>query len=205
MNKDVVLIGGFHEIVELCEDSGLNIVGIIDNNKVDEFMGYSIIGTDLDAIALFLKFGKYPLLVTPDLPLVRKKLCDYYYAIGYKFTTIISRDARVSKSSRLGMGTIVQHGVSISSSSTIGNFVKLNTCSNLMHDCSIGDYSTIAPNAVVLGRVTIQNLCYIGSNSTILPNIEIKQSSIIGAGAVVTKNTDEGITVVGVPARKLVK
>ena len=31
MDKDVILVGGFHEVIELCEKAGYNIVGIIDS------------------------------------------------------------------------------------------------------------------------------------------------------------------------------
>lgn len=30
--KDVILVGGFQEMIELCEECGVNIVGIIDRN-----------------------------------------------------------------------------------------------------------------------------------------------------------------------------
>ena len=43
----------------------------------------------------------------------------------------------------------------------------------------------------------------IGANSTILPNITIGKGSVVGAGAVVTKNVPDGVTVVGNPARIL--
>lgn len=84
----------------------------------------------------------------------------------------------------------------------IEQFPQNNMFLNIMHDSQIGKYTTVAPNAVVLGRVKISELCYIGSNSTILPEKKIGMKSIIGAGAVVTKDVKEEAIVIGVPARK---
>ncbi len=41
----------------------------------------------------------------------------------------------------------------------------------------------------------------IGSNATILPGIEIGECALVGAGAVVTQDVPDGVTVCGVPAR----
>jgi sugar O-acyltransferase (sialic acid O-acetyltransferase NeuD family) len=205
MNKEVILIGGFHEIIELCEDSDINILGIIDNKLVNEYMGYPIIGADKDAPELYTKFKRYPLILAPDQPLLREKLFNYYSDLGYTFTSLICKTAKISRSALIGNGTIIQNGVNISSSSNIGNFVKLNTNANIMHDSSIADFSTVAPDAVILGRVIVQNSCYIGSNSTILPGILIRKLTTVGAGAVVTKDTEESDIVVGIPAKKTIK
>jgi maltose O-acetyltransferase len=48
---------------------------------------------------------------------------------------------------------------------------------------------------VVERRVTI------GSGATILGGIRIREGALVGAGAVVTRDVDEGGTVVGNPAR----
>lgn len=205
MNNTVILIGGFHEIIELCEDSDLKILGIIDNILVNEYMGYPVIGADRDAPVLYSRFKKYPLILTPDQPLIREKLFSYYSALGYTFTSLISKEASISRSALIGNGTVIQNGVNISSSSNIGNFVKLNTNANIMHDSTIGDFTTVAPDAVILGRVIVQNSCYIGSNSTILPELLIRERTTVGAGAVVTKDTGESETVIGIPARKIIK
>jgi len=168
-------------------------------------MGYPIIGADKDATELYTKFKRYPLILTPDLPLLREKLFNFYTALGFTFTSLICKEAKISRSASIGNGTVIQNGVNISSSSIIGNFVKLNTNANIMHDSSIGDFSTVAPDAVVLGRVTVQNSCYIGSNSTILPDILIRKLTTVGAGAVVTKDTKESDIVVGIPAREIIR
>jgi acetyltransferase-like isoleucine patch superfamily enzyme len=44
--------------------------------------------------------------------------------------------------------------------------------------------------------------CAIGGGSTICPGVEIGEESIIGAGAVVTKNIPSRIIAVGNPAKK---
>lgn len=206
MDKKIIIVGGFHEIIELCEELGYLIIGIIDNNLKKQYLGYPVIGTDNDAISLHMDFGKIPLVITPDSPFVREKLYKHYSKIGFAFETIISSRAKISKSAIIGTGTIIQDGVNISANSKIENFVKLNTGCNVMHDCIIKDFVTIAPNAVILGRININKKAYVGANVTILPGKSIAENVIIGAGAVVSKNITENNSVyAGVPAKKMQK
>lgn len=201
MKTDVILVGGFHEMIELCEDCGLNIVGIIDNKLIGNYFGYPVIGNDHDAKALFAEYGKAKIIITPDSPKLRKKLVENYKSIGYDFFTVISPYARVSRSAIIGEGTVIQAGVNISSATVIGSFCKLNTNCNIMHDNIVGDYATIAPNAVLLGRISVGKEAYIGANSTLLPNICVGDNAIIGAGAVATRNVPKSAIVKGVPAK----
>lgn len=204
--KWIIIVGGFHEIIELCEDLKYSIIGIIDNVLPSNSFSYPILGTDKDIDSLFKEFGTVPLVLTPDSPIVRKKLYHLYSDIGFSFETVISPYARISNSAKIGQGAIVQHGVNVSSNTNIGRFVKLNINSNVMHDSYIGDYSTIAPNAVILGRIKIGEGSYIGANATILPNKNIEKNVMIGAGAVVTKSINkENSIYVGNPAKEITK
>ena len=51
------------------------------------------------------------------------------------------------------------------------------------------------------GRIVIEENCFIGHSSIIMPGVTIGKNSIIGAGAIVTKDIEEGSVVVGVPAK----
>ena len=201
MNKEIILVGGFHEIIELCEEIGYKIIGIIDNNLKETYWGYPIIGTDDMIKNLTRKYKNIPLVITPDLTSTRKKLFLEYSKYGFEFETIISPMARISKSSIIGAGAIIQHQVNVSSNVRIGIFAKLNVGCNIMHDSTIGNFVTIAPNAVILGRVNIGDSTYIGANSTILPGKSIGENVIVGAGAVVTKNFDSNSIIKGIPAK----
>lgn len=204
LRNGVILVGGFHEIIELCKMSKIKIIGVIDNIP-PFFEEIKLLGSDIEAGSIIKKFQKTRLLFTPDKPSVREELYKYYLVFKPNFYTLISPQAYVSSCSVIGEGSIVQNFVNISTNVKINTFVKLNTYCNIMHDSIIGDFSTIAPNAVVLGKVIIGKKCYIGANSTILPNIIIGDNCIVGAGAVVTKNIASNTTVVGNPARILIK
>ena len=199
--KRVILVGGFHEVIELCENCGYEIVGIIDNILTGTYYGYKIIGKDSDAEALYPTYKDCELVITPDSPKIREKLVALYSGYGYKFATVISPEARISKTATIGKGTVIQAGVNVSAETHIGNFVKLNTNCNVMHDNVVGDYVTIAPNAVSLGKIRIGGKAYIGANSTILPNLIIGKGAVVGAGAVVTKNVNDNTVVKGVPSK----
>ena len=202
--KRVLLVGAFHEMIELCEESGLEIVGLIDNDlKASYYYGYPVLGTDEDAKALHEKYPLCSVVITPDVPAVRKRLAEQYASLGFDFASVIHPSAMISKTVRIGQGTVIQRGVHVSSNSHIGRFCKLNVNANIMHDNEVGDYATVAPNAVLLGYVTIEEGVYVGANSTVLPNVTIGNNSMVGAGAVVVKNVQSDCTGVGIPAKSI--
>jgi acetyltransferase-like isoleucine patch superfamily enzyme len=51
------------------------------------------------------------------------------------------------------------------------------------------------------GTVTIERDVWIGANATVLPGVRIGAGSVVGAGAVVTRDVAPGSVVTGVPAR----
>lgn len=205
MIKQAIIVGAFHEIIELAEELKIKILGLIDNEKIGYYRNYPILCNDANASQLPLNYLLVPLIIAPDKPAVRYFLNNKYEDLGFSCISLISKSAKISKSAIIENGTIIQYGVNISSEANIGKFTKLNTACNIMHNVTIGDFTTIAPNAVILGNVRIGRFCYIGSNSTILPNVEICDGVIIGAGSVVTKTITQPGTYMGVPALMTLK
>ena len=201
MNRKVVLVGAFQEIVELCEGCGVQIAGIFDEHVRGEFMGYKVLGRDEDAPRLVDKLRDVPVLIVPDAPAVRRRLAAYYLSLGYRPASLVSPTAVVSKSASIGPGTVVQSCCHISASVRIGEFVKVNAAANLMHDAVVEGFTTIAPNAVILGRVSVRSGCYVGANATVLPGIAVGEGAVVGAGAVVTGDVPARAVVVGNPAQ----
>jgi UDP-N-acetylbacillosamine N-acetyltransferase len=203
MKNEAIIVGAFLEIIELAEELGIIILGMIDNLKIGDYSNYPILCNDHNAIGLQAELKRIPLIITPDLPIVRYNLYILYEKHGFTFRSLISNDSKISKSAKIKNGTIVQSGVTVSAECLIGSFVKLNSGCIIMHNSIIADFTTVAPRAVILGNVKIGKSCYIGANSTILPNLAICDNSIIGAGAVVTKNILKPGKYVGIPAKQL--
>jgi len=110
----------------------------------------------------------------------------------------------------LGEGAILSPFVTLTSNIRIGRHFQANLYSYVEHDCIIGDFVTFAPNVSCNGNIVIEDHAYIGAGAVIKQGIPdqplvIGRGAIVGMGAVVTKNVPAGVTVVGNPARPLVK
>lgn len=204
--KDVILLGVFSEIVELCERKSLKIVYGVDPNVQSGF-DFPILLSESELLnALGNDISDYDFIVVPDSPKGRQKIIESVASKVDKmtFTAIVDDGVMLSKSAKLGKGSVIMGGSLVSSNSRIGNFVKMNFFARIHHDVEVGDYCTIAPGATVLGKVKLGEGVYVGANATILPGIEIGDWVVVGAGAVVTRNVEARKTVVGVPARIIV-
>lgn len=105
----------------------------------------------------------------------------------------------------IGEGACLSPFVTLTSNITIGRCFHANLYSYVEHDCVIGDFVTFAPGAKVNGNVTIGDHAYIGSGAVLRQGLKIGASAIVGMGAVVTRDVPAGATVVGNPARPLLK
>ncbi len=84
---------------------------------------------------------------------------------------------------------------------TIGNNVKIGPRVNLLTaghpiDASVRISLLEFSQPIVIGDNT-----WLGGNVTVLPGVTIGKNSVIGAGAVVTKDIPDGVVAVGNPAR----
>ena len=86
--------------------------------------------------------------------------------------------------------------VKIGNHCTITNGVKFVT-----HDGGAWIFREEIPDLNVFGKIDIKDNCFIGLNSIILPNVTIGPNSIVGAGAVVSKDVPPNTVVAGVPAK----
>ena len=102
-------------------------------------------------------------------------------------------------------GACLSPFVTFTSNIRIGRCFHANLYSYVEHDCVIGDFVTFGPGAKVNGNVTIGDHAYIGSGAVIRQGLKIGAHATVGMGAVVTRDVAPGTTVVGNPAKPMIK
>jgi sugar O-acyltransferase (sialic acid O-acetyltransferase NeuD family) len=141
---------------------------------------------------------------------IREKIADEFIIKGARPTAIKSSNAIVYDGNELGDGIVLCALTMVTSNAKIGKFFHSNIYSYVAHDCLIGDYVTFAPNVHCNGNVHIHNHAYIGTGAVIKQGtpdkpLVIGEGSIVGMGAVVTKDVAPYSIVVGSPAKPLEK
>ena len=115
----------------------------------------------------------------------------------------IQKGARIGRRCKVSSHTFICEGVTLEDEVFVGHGVMFTNDKNPRATTATGQLQTGADwhclPTVVKTRVSI------GSGATILCGITIGEGSIIGAGAVVTKDVPPGVVVAGNPARILRK
>lgn len=104
---------------------------------------------------------------------------------------------------KMGIGNVVCSRCLISCNVKIGDFNTFNGLIAIGHDTTIGSFNSIMPAVKISGGVKIGNRNFLGVNSVILQYKEIGNDTTIGASSVVLRNTKDGYTYVGNPAKKI--
>lgn len=84
----------------------------------------------------------------------------------------------------------------------IGNDCQIMSHVNIGHDCVIEDKCIIAASSCLAGFVTLKRYVNLGINVTVKNRINILEGCMIGAGAVITKDTKNWTEYQGVPAKQ---
>lgn len=162
-----------------------------------------------------LPFEDLPSLFSPDeyklfIPLAAKennKLREKKYleakSMGYKLISYISSKAIICPEVSIGENCFILEGNVIQSFVNIGNNVVLWSGNHIGHHGKICDHVYLASHVVVSGHVTIGSYSYLGVNSTIRDGIEIMPNTVIGAGALVMRETEQDGVYMGLPCKKV--
>jgi sugar O-acyltransferase (sialic acid O-acetyltransferase NeuD family) len=112
---------------------------------------------------------------------------------GYDLISYVSSKAFVWRNVQIGENSFIMENNVIQPFVRIGNDVTLWSGNHIGHHSIIGDHVFIASHVVISGFVEIGEYCFAGVNSTVANNIKIKRNSLLGAGSIILKDTEEGM------------
>ena len=127
--------------------------------------------------------------------------------------TVVLAGAQIGRNCNLNAHCFVENDV------VIGDRVTLKCGVYLWDGMRVGNDVFIGPNATFTNDkyprskqypaafqpIVIRNGASIGANATVLGGVTIGENALVGAGAVVTRDVPAGATVVGNPARVVVR
>ncbi|MCH7398328.1 acetyltransferase [Belliella sp. DSM 107340] len=178
-------------LIDLIEDSSL-IKGVFDDDpnklKVLEFRVFHSAMQNLP--------NDFPYVLGIGSNAIRKQIVTGKL-MRMNFQTLHHGSAILSKSVKIGDGSVFMENTIVKVDTTIGNHVIINTASTVDHDCKIDDYAHIGPGATLCGGVSIGEGSMIGAKSVILPGVSIGRWCVVGAGSVVHKSIGDGLTWIG--------
>ena len=193
--QEIILLGaGGHckSCVEVISAiSQYSIFGIIDKDgsSTKHILGHNVMGTDKDLESLLFRCSDALVTVGQiKSPEKRISLFELAKSLGFNFPVIKSHLSYISKSAKIGEGTILLHGSFINTSVRVGANCIINTKALIEHDTQIGSHCHVSTGAIINGGVIVEDSCFIGSGAIIHEGLTIGADSIISAGQVIRRD-----------------
>ena len=184
---------------------GFKVVGFVDDNLVAAELN------GLPVLTLATAAERHPqagVLATVGQPRVRERLIAKAAEIGLRATAPllhpnIEYDQQYVS---FGEGVVVCAGNILTVNIEVEAHVQINLDCTVGHDAVLRAYSTLSPGVHISGNVTLEECSFLGTGAVTVQGLPgrplvIGADSVVGAGAVVTRDVAPGTTVVGVPAR----
>ncbi len=181
---------------------------LVDDNIKDYYLNNQRIISYRDFLDIPAKKKKISIAIAD--PFLKKKLYNQCSNDGLAMWELKAENSVMMDNISMDVGAVICPFVTITSNIKIGKLFHANLYSYVAHNCSIGDYVTFAPAVKCNGNIVIEDEVYIGTGAIIKQGnfdkqLRIGRGSVIGMGAVVTKDVAEWQTVIGNPARALTK
>jgi sugar O-acyltransferase (sialic acid O-acetyltransferase NeuD family) len=136
---------------------------------------------------------------------VRLRFQERLMQEGLTPVTIAHHTAFIAENAVIGVGSQILAGAIVAPEARIGQQCIINTKASVDHECVLEDGSELAPGATLCGLVHLGVNAWVCAGATVLPRLKIGADAIVGAGAVVIEDVPAGVTIVGVPAKRMIR
>jgi len=180
---------------------------------VDDPANHGQVLNDVEIVGLDMARHRYPDAVVVGAigsPHAREKLMTKAEALGFRPATLVHPRVEHSRWLDIGEGTVICTGCILTTNIQLGRHVQINLDCTVGHDVVMSDYATLAPGVHVSGRVHLGRRVYVGTGAVLINGqpdhpLIVGDDAVIGAGACVVKSVPAAATVVGVPAKEVVR
>lgn len=202
--KKLIIIGAGGHALSVVASAGSSeqIAGFIDENKDGGFLQYPILSKSVDDIESPEQYRYFIAIGDNE---TRKRFYDMLVEKGLEIASIVDRSAVVDRNVKIGKGNFIGKLAVIVSGSEIGDNNLINSKALIEHGCKLGSHINISTNSTLNGEVIVEDGVFFGSSAVCNGQKRLGRNAVIGSGAVVVEDVDPEVTVVGVPAKKLVK
>ncbi|MBS0472444.1 MAG: acetyltransferase [Proteobacteria bacterium] len=149
--------------------------------------------------------AQFAIIIGAGSAAFRRSLSLKVLSFGGILATVIHPAAVVSQSAEIGSGSFLAANAVAGVRAKIGRFCIVNTGATIDHDNVLDDGVNIAPGVHFAGGVHVGEDAFIGVGASVVPGVRIGARATVGAGAVVIRDVAPDTTVVGNPAKPLVK
>jgi sugar O-acyltransferase (sialic acid O-acetyltransferase NeuD family) len=160
--------------------------------KEESFLGLPIVA--FEEVARLYSPQAYKMFVAFSYARMNRTRAEKYYKakeLGYELVSYVSSKCSFLTDHPVGDNCFILEDNTIQPFVRIGNDVTLWSGNHIGHDTTIDDHCFLASHIVVSGHVHIHPYCFIGVNATLRNSITIARETLIGAGAVIMKDTVE--------------
>ena len=158
--------------------------------KADEFQGLPLI--DAEHAPQRFPPGDFDMFVAMSyakMNAVRAEKYDAMKEAGYRLVSYVSSRCSYLSQTPPGDNCFILEDNTVQPFVTIGNNVTLWSGNHIGHDATIEDHCFITSHVVVSGYVRIGTRSFIGVNATLRNSITIAPQTLVGAGAIIMKDT----------------
>ena len=194
------------ELVWLAEDCGLAVDAFIDDAADHPVEVNGIPVLSLDAAVRRYPAGRF--VSSLGASHARRASVDRATAVGLRPHSLVHPATPRSRWVAIGEGVVVAVGSILTTNVQIEDNVQINTACTIAHDVVLERDVTLGPGVHLSGWVHVGRAAQIGTGVSVINGssgrpLVIGESAVVGAGACVTRSVGAGVTVVGVPARRI--
>jgi sugar O-acyltransferase (sialic acid O-acetyltransferase NeuD family) len=120
---------------------------------------------------------------------MRQAVYEEIKILGYKCASFVYPNVKIWDSTTIGDNVFIFEDNTIQPFTTIGDNNIFWSGNHLGHHSKIGHHCFISSHVVISGSCKIGNNVFIGVNATFHDSLIIADECLIGAGAIVSKNT----------------